>query len=86
MKITTFRITRKMGHSEDWSKLKLVTSHIRALNEIGTLGSLKGEKLSIQDYFDRHLSNKRSLNFKIETIKEDKLQKTDELLIIQVTS
>ena len=85
MTIKTFRIHRLDGQSSDWSKLHIVTSHINALNQIGTTGTHNGEKITISQYFDKYLSAKKLLQYKIETIQTNPDQKTDTLLVIQVT-
>jgi hypothetical protein len=85
MTIQTFKIHRTNGESEDWKKLNLITSHIKALNQIGASGEWKGEKISIQDYFDKHLTVKKLLCFKIEILEKNTINKTDTLLVIQAT-
>lgn len=84
IKIQTHRIQRSKGRVVHWGTLKLIKVHRDAINQIGKDGSLRGNDISIEEYFDQHLSTPKS-SYKVETIWEDIPNKKDLLLIIEVT-
>lgn len=84
-KIETFRVSRVQGRSENWFQLRMIKSHMDALNLLGQTGTYQGVKLSIEDFLNVYVATPKE-TFKVELLEENRDEYTDKLLIIKATT
>jgi hypothetical protein len=83
-KISTFRISRVQGRSENWRVLNLLNIHVDALNEIGHTGFYKGVRITLQEFFETYIETPKCF-WRIEELESNREEFTDRLLVIRVT-
>ena len=83
VKIETFRISRLEGRSENWAQLNLLRGQQEAINQIGAT-HYQTLPLSTEEFLNTYVALPKE-TYKVETLDENKLQKTDKLLVIRVT-